>query len=63
MRFYLKEWPDDTVTLMTETGRIIWIFDSVENAIAGLREWDPPVARMPGPVFPGKHNTAIDVAA
>jgi hypothetical protein len=61
MRFYLKEWPDDTVTLMTETGRVIWTFDSVEGAIAGLREWQPPVARLSA--LTGRHNTAVGEAA
>jgi hypothetical protein len=63
MRFYLKEWPDDTVTLMTETGRIIWTFDSVEDAIAGLNDWEPPVARMPLEVAPRKSKPALNVAA
>jgi hypothetical protein len=61
--FYIKEWPDDTVTLMTETGHVIWTFDSVEDAIAGLREWEPPLARMPGLALPGRHNAAVDEAA
>jgi hypothetical protein len=32
MNFYIKEWPDNTATLMTERGHIIWIFPSVEEA-------------------------------
>lgn len=63
MRFYLKEWPDDTVTLMTDTGRVIWTFDSVEGAIAGLHEWAPPVARLPGPELAGRHIAAVGEAA
>jgi hypothetical protein len=63
MRFYLKEWPDDTVTLMTETGRIIWTFDSVEDAIAGLNDWEPPVARMPCGAVSKKSKSVLNVAA
>jgi hypothetical protein len=32
MSFYIKEWPDNTATLMTEGGRVVWIFPSVEEA-------------------------------
>lgn len=39
MRFFIKEWSDDTVTLMTDQGQVIWTFDSVPSAIRGAREW------------------------
>lgn len=32
MNFYIKEWPDNTATLMTERGHVVWIFPSVEEA-------------------------------
>lgn len=32
MNFYIKEWPDNTATLMTERGQVIWIFSSIEEA-------------------------------
>jgi len=32
MYFYLKEWPDDTVTLMTQDGRVIWSFAGMNEA-------------------------------
>lgn len=32
MNFYIKEWPDSTATLMTEHGRVVWTFSSVEEA-------------------------------
>lgn len=32
MNFYIKEWPDNTATLMTERGQVVWIFPSVEEA-------------------------------
>lgn len=63
MHFYLKEWPDDTVTLMTETGHVIWTFDSVEAAIAGWREWAPPTARKPALKSPGRRDDTLGVAA
>lgn len=32
MDFYIKEWPDDTASLLTEDGQVIWTFSSVEDA-------------------------------
>lgn len=32
MNFYIKEWPDNTATLMTERGHVVWIFSSIEEA-------------------------------
>lgn len=32
MNFYIKEWPDNTATLMTEGGHVVWIFPTVEEA-------------------------------
>ncbi len=41
MNFYIKEWPDNTATLMTEYGRVVWTFASVEEAeeAAGNCDW------------------------
>ena len=41
MNFYIKEWPDNTATLMTEYGRVVWTFTSVEEAeeAAGNCDW------------------------
>lgn len=38
MRFYVKEWPDSTATLMNEYGRVIWTFASVQEATESCRE-------------------------
>lgn len=38
MNFYIKEWPDNTVTLMTEFGRVVWTFASVEEAMGICHE-------------------------
>ncbi len=40
MCFYIKEWPDNTATLMTERGHVIWIFPSVEEAEAAADDRD-----------------------
>lgn len=40
MNFYIKEWPDDTATLMTEHGHVVWIFPSVEEAEAAALNSD-----------------------
>ena len=39
MVFYLKVWPDETATLMTQMGQILWTFPTVEEALAVCREW------------------------
>lgn len=38
MIFYIKEWPDNTATLMNETGRVVWTFASVEEAADSCHE-------------------------
>ena len=40
MSFYIKEWPDNTATLMTERGHVIWIFPSVEEAEIAAEDCD-----------------------
>jgi hypothetical protein len=40
MSFYIKEWPDNTATLMTERGHVIWIFPSVEEAEDAVEDCD-----------------------
>ena len=32
MSFYIKEWPDNTATLITGDGLVVWIFPSIEEA-------------------------------
>lgn len=39
MTFYIKAWPDNTATLMTEIGQILWTFPSVEEAAQACQEW------------------------
>lgn len=39
MKFYLHECPDDTVILWTASGRPVWTFTSIPEAIAGGLEW------------------------
>ena len=40
MNLYIKEWADDTVTLMNENGRVLGVFPSIEEAQAsGLEEY------------------------
>ena len=52
MNFYIKEWPDDTATLMTEGGRVVWIFPSVEEAEAAAQNGDEIM--QPGNGIPEK---------
>ena len=32
MNFYIKEWPDNTASLLTDDGQTIWTFSSVDEA-------------------------------
>ena len=41
MNFYIKRWPDNTATLMTERGQVIWIFPSVEEAEEAAENFPP----------------------
>jgi hypothetical protein len=64
MRFFIKEYPDDTVMLLTEDGRVVWTFESVEAAIAGCRDWDGPFpAQRPARSHIRTEQRAIDIAA
>lgn len=38
MKFFIKKWPDDTATLMTESGQVIWTFSSMQEAIERCAE-------------------------
>lgn len=59
MNFYIKEWPDDTATLMTERGHVIWIFPSVEEAEAAARNDDETAE----PDKPGSEKTRAGIRA
>lgn len=39
MRFYIKEWPNKTATLMTCNGSVLWTFCSVKEALDVCKEW------------------------
>lgn len=39
MNFYIKTWPDDTATLMTDNGQVLWSFHSLDDAVSVCREW------------------------
>ena len=39
MRFFIKEWPNKTATLMAENGAELWTFLSVAEAENVCRDW------------------------
>ena len=39
MKFYVKEWGDQTVSLMTEMGHVLGYFPSVFDALQTCDEW------------------------
>jgi ligand-binding SRPBCC domain-containing protein len=38
MKFFIKKRPDDTATLMTESGQVVWTFSSMQEAIQRCTE-------------------------
>jgi len=39
MRFYIREWSDNTIVLMTETGHVLSYFSTVNEALLACSEW------------------------
>ena len=39
VNFYIKTWPDDTATLMTDHGQVLWSFHCLNDAVAACHEW------------------------
>jgi len=39
MRFYIREWSDDTIVLMTETGHVLSYFSTINDALHACSEW------------------------
>ena len=39
MKFYIKEWNDQTVTLMTEHGNVLGYSPSIFDALTACDEW------------------------
>lgn len=39
MKFYIKEWDDNTVSLMTEMGHVLAYFPSIFDALNACEEW------------------------
>jgi hypothetical protein len=40
MKFIIKQWPDQSATLMTENGYALATFDSLSEARYACAEWD-----------------------
>ena len=39
MKFYIREWNEDTIVLMTEMGHVLAYFSSTEEALKACDEW------------------------
>ena len=59
MKFFIKRWPDDTATLMTESGQVIWTFGSMEEAIEGSTEWIDAGGERPASAWRRSTVTAL----
>ncbi|MHB8623151.1 MAG: hypothetical protein ACYC9J_10480 [Sulfuricaulis sp.] len=60
MKFFIKEWPDTTATLMTEYGQVIWTFSCMRAAIEACAEWAGDKNKMfnlPGVSYQDRINT------
>ena len=62
MKFFIKEWSDDTATLMTEHGQVIWTFSSMHDAIEGCAEWAGAKNQMPK-LAKVEHQDRLNTAA
>jgi len=47
MSVYIKEWPNRTATIMTDTGQVVWTFSSAAEARQACSEWHNLVAGEP----------------
>jgi hypothetical protein len=61
MSFYIKEWPDNTASLITEDGRVVWIFPSVEEAEEAAENGDE--IAVAGKSMPPKNSFDIKAVA
>lgn len=43
MDMYIKEWPNKTATLLSESGEVLWTFSTVADAEQAYREWSQPL--------------------
>jgi hypothetical protein len=48
MDLYIREWPDDTVLLVANDGRVIWNFISIEEAQQAALELSAADQPRPG---------------
>jgi len=39
MKFYIREWNDSTIVLMTEAGHVLSYFNSIKDALNACSEW------------------------
>lgn len=39
MKFIIKEWDNNTISLMTETGNVLGYFPSIFSALSTCEEW------------------------
>lgn len=49
MSLYVKEWPDHTASLLTEDGRVVWTFPSLDDVIAEGYDIDDGAMQGPQP--------------
>ncbi len=47
MKVLIREWPNQTATIMTDNGQVIWTFSSLEEAHQACNEWHNLVADEP----------------
>lgn len=39
MKVFIKVWPNNTATVMTDNGQVLWTFSNVAEARKACREW------------------------
>jgi len=48
MRFFIKEWPNKSATLMAENGTVLWTFANAEAAEKVCKNWSQVQKDNPG---------------
>ena len=51
MRVIIKQWPNRTATIMSESGQLIWTFSSTDEARRACRDWHNLVDSEPVHVY------------
>ena len=61
MKYFIKMWPDNTATLVTNHGKTLMVFDNLEEAQSTLRNLASRQAARDIPLHSAPENTILPV--